>query len=384
MKNKKVIITILLFYACICVFFLLVISKKEIQEPSAVDINDVVQSVKESGLQSDVVREKSQKYGVEVLEQEDTIVVYSNTKEEFHSAKYKIIWTFGLCIGVLVVLNLLYLWYLKHTLIEPFGELNLFARHMAAGNLDLPLKKDKGNAFGEFTESFDLMREQLAKARENERRVNESKKELIASLSHDIKTPLASIKAMAELLTVTSNEEKAKKKLMAISDKADHIQVLVNNLLHSTLEELQELKVEKKEYESTGLANMIKEADDRGLVTSFAIEEGLIYCDPIRLQQVFDNIISNSYKYAGTKIEVESYLEEGNLFVEIRDYGCGVSDMERLLVVNKYYRGKNGEGKSGAGIGLYISRYFMQKMQGDLEILPSRQGFVVQLKFKLV
>ncbi|MDO5292509.1 MAG: HAMP domain-containing sensor histidine kinase [bacterium] len=384
MKNKKLVQILLILYVCFGMFFLLRIKSDEIYEPDMADINDVVQSVKESGITSDVVKEKMDKYGVKVFDQDGAIVVYSDTKSKLSMIKKTIGITFFVLMTVLLLLNIGYVLYLERTLLHPFNELKVFARHVAAGNLDLPLKKDRGNAFGEFTESFDLMREELAKAKENERKLNESKKELIASLSHDIKTPLASIKAMAELLTVACKEEKQRTKLVAISDKVDHIQVLVNNLLHSTLEELKEIKVETEECMSTQLVKMIKEADDRGLVSAISIEDSLVYCDQIRMQQVFDNIISNSYKYANTRIEVESYVEDGYLQIEVRDYGSGVSDMERLLVVKKYYRGKNGEGKSGAGIGLYISQYFMQKMQGDLEILPSKQGFVVGLKLKLV
>ena len=93
-----------------------------------------------------------------------------------------------LCIG-------LYL-YLNHILIRPFRKLKAFALHIARGNLDIPLEMDKHNLFGAFTESFDLMRSELKKAKNAEAKAAEDKKELVAKLSHDIRTPLASIKAV--------------------------------------------------------------------------------------------------------------------------------------------------------------------------------------------
>ena len=85
------------------------------------------------------------------------------------------------------------------TLVKPFRKLEGFAERIAGGNLDIPLEMDRQNLFGAFTESFDLMRAELKKARLAEAEANAGKKELVAKLSHDIKTPVASIKAASEV-----------------------------------------------------------------------------------------------------------------------------------------------------------------------------------------
>jgi len=101
----------------------------------------------------------------------------------------------GILALVYVTLGVVYVWILK-----PFGVMKQFARKIADGDLEFKLSMDKGNYFGAFTESFDLMREELIKARQGEYEANISKKELVAELSHDIKTPVATIKAICELL----------------------------------------------------------------------------------------------------------------------------------------------------------------------------------------
>ena len=83
-----------------------------------------------------------------------------------------------------------------------------FAERIADGNLDIPLKMDRQNLFGAFTESFDIMRTELKKSRIAEANANESKKELVAKLSHDIKTPIASIKAASEVGAALSPDKK--------------------------------------------------------------------------------------------------------------------------------------------------------------------------------
>lgn len=96
-----------------------------------------------------------------------------------------------ICIGYFV--------YLDRAIIKPFQKLEGFAQCVAGGNLDIPLTMDRQNLFGAFTESFDIMRSELRKARMAEAKANASKKELVAKLSHDIKTPVASIKAASEV-----------------------------------------------------------------------------------------------------------------------------------------------------------------------------------------
>jgi signal transduction histidine kinase len=102
------------------------------------------------------------------------------------------------------------------------------------------------------------------------------------------------------------------------------------------------------------------------------------------MSQVIGNIISNSYKYADTDIDI-SYAFNGNfLEMSIRDHGEGVDPEETGFLTNKYYRGKkNSPGKEGSGLGLYISAELMKKMNGQLICISDRKGFEVRLKIPL-
>ncbi len=196
-----------------------------------------------------------------------------------------------------------YLRYFHVTILSPFNRMKDFACHIAAGNLDAPLKMDKNNLFGAFTESLDLMREELNRARENERRADRSKKELVASLSHDIKTPVASIKSATELMLFTTSDTEYREQLEGINAKAEQIDALITNMFHATLEELEALSVTVSEVPSTAIHALIHSADYQRRGKPFEISSCLCLADPIRLSQVFDNIIGNSYKYAETDID---------------------------------------------------------------------------------
>lgn len=189
--------------------------------------------------------------------------------------------------------------------IRPFSTLKAFAAEIAKGNLDFPLPMEKGNFFGAFTESFDIMREELRRARENEYLANVSKKELVAELSHDIKTPVSAIKAVCEVLEIKEKNADTLEKLGIIAAKADTIDHLAGNMFHATLEELEVLKVEPKEERSTLIPDMFKELKYYGDIRlENEIGECLVWMDKLRMEQVINNIVNNSFKYAKTPVTV--------------------------------------------------------------------------------
>lgn len=284
---------------------------------------------------------------------------------------------------LIVIFTIVYYNHLNNQVVKPFNKMKRFAANVAQGNLDVPLDMDKGNVFGEFTESFDLMRDELAASRERERIANESKQELMAQLSHDIKTPVASIVAMTEVMQVTSSDEKQKEKLTRITEKANQIDKLVTDLFNSTLEELEQLKVEISDVSSMDITELLKNSDFKKQIKDFSIPECMVVADKLRLGQVFDNIIFNSYKYADTSIEVDSEIMDGYLCISIADFGQGVSEDELPLIMKKFKRGANATGKTGSGLGLHISAQLVEKMGGRIKCYNRDKGFRVEIKLKL-
>lgn len=278
---------------------------------------------------------------------------------------------------VYVLLGTVYL-----SFVRPFQKLQKFSTEIAKGNLDIPLPMNRHNFFGAFTESFDLMREELKRARESEYAANRSKKELVAELSHDIKTPIATIKAVCEVLQVKEKKEDTLDKIEVIANKAEMIDSLVGNMFHATLEELEVLKVEPEEKSSLLVEEMILEQKYYGeIVLENNIPECLLYFDELRLKQVIDNIIHNAYKYAKTECYVKFMEQEGGVQIQIKDAGDGMPEEELSLAAEKFYRGSNAKGKSGSGLGLYLAKNFMEGMEGGMEFY-NENGFVVNLFLK--
>lgn len=273
--------------------------------------------------------------------------------------------------------------YMHSTMLRPFRKLKGFAERIAGGNLDFPLGMDKRNLFGAFTESFDIMRSELKKARIAEAQAQQSKKELVAKLSHDIKTPVASIKAVSEVGLAVAANEKEKANYTHIISKADQINTLVTNLFTATLEELQQLTVTPTHIESKQVKTMLENADYMHRAAVPDIPECLVYADSSRLQQVFDNIFANSYKYAKTVIIVTAKKADNYIVISIEDYGGGVLHDELSVLKEKFKRGSNAKNTEGAGLGLYISDYFMKEMQGELNIENGEHGLKVTVTLAL-
>lgn len=281
----------------------------------------------------------------------------------------------GICIGYAV--------YMYVTMIRPFRKFKGFAERIAGGNLDIPLEMDKRNLFGAFTESFDIMRSELKKARIAEVQAQQSKKELVAKLSHDIKTPIASIKAVSEVGLAVATNEKEKANYTHIIGKADQINTLVTNLFTATLEELQQITVTPTNIDSKQVKILIENADYLRRAAVPDMPECLVFADSLRLQQIFDNIFANSYKYAKTEIIVTAQKADNYIVISIEDYGGGVPTEELPVLKEKFKRGSNAKNTEGAGLGLYISDYFMREMQGELNIENGEHGLKVTVTLAL-
>ena len=311
------------------------------------------------------------------------IIIFNDSASAIQSHKRTAVIILSVAIVIEAGICAAYGVYLHLCVVKPFRKLKGFAERVAGGNLEVPLEMDRGNMFGAFTESFDIMRSELKKARIAEAQANASKKELVAKLSHDIKTPVASIKAVAEVGQATAESQKSRESYNQIIRKADQINTLVTNLFTATLEELHQLSVSTSDLTSGELKIMLENSDYLSRATIPEIPDCLVRADKLRLQQVFDNIFANSYKYANTQIDVGISRGDGFLLISIEDFGGGVPQEEIAVLKEKFRRGSNSQNLEGAGLGLYISDYFMKEMGGELLIGNGSHGLAVTAAIRL-
>lgn len=311
------------------------------------------------------------------------IIIYNDSIDIFNTQKQIVIIVLTIAITIQCAIFFAFVTYLYLSIVRPFRKLEGFAERVSSGDLDIPLEMDKRNLFGAFTESFDIMRSELKKAHLAEAQARQSKKELVAKLSHDIKTPVASIIAVSEVGVAVTESETDQKRYEQIVSKANQINALVTNLFTATLEELQQLTVTPTNLESKELKTMLENSDYLNRSTIQKIPECLVYADKLRLQQVFDNIYANSYKYAKTDIEVNVTIKENYLFITLEDSGGGVANDELPYIKEKFKRGSNSSKTEGAGLGLFISNYFLKEMHGNLKVENGEKGLKVTVVISL-
>ena len=311
------------------------------------------------------------------------LVLKNTMRDEINKYKKRLFTSVAVISAIQLLILLSCFIYLRKTVIKPFEKMNSFAARIAQGNLDTPLELDRKHIFGSFTEAFDLMRSELRKARAAEKKANDDKKEMVAKLSHDIKTPVASIKSTSELGYELAGSEKIKEKFNQINIKSDQVTALVSNLFNSSINDISEIEVNPFSQPSSLVKELIQNADYRNRASSFEIPECRVYIDRLRLLQAFDNIFMNSYKYGDTDIDVKAFTEQDSLVIFIADHGPGVSDAELPLLKEKYKRGNNTEGKDGAGLGLYLTNYYIEKMNGRLELMNLEPGFGVKIYLRI-
>ena len=261
--------------------------------------------------------------------------------------------------------------YVYAAVLRPFEKMRYFAGRIAKGDLDLPLDQERSNYFGTFTWAFDNMRREILKARSCEREAVENNKTVIATLSHDIKTPIASIRAYAEGLEagLDRSPEKRAAYLAVIMRKCDEVSKLTNDLFLHSLSDLDKLKITAEPFELCGfieaaLSELSTEQNDISFAKPrFTVE---VLADKNRLMQITENLINNARKYAKTNIDVSIIQAEGSVEIHFRDHGTGIPDEDMPFIFDKFYRGRNCGNEQGSGLGLYIVKYIMEQMNGTV------------------
>lgn len=318
-----------------------------------------------------------------------------NAAEESNMKKIIIVIYFATISVIISVFVYIYI-----TILKPFDELQEYADILASGKMDIDFKYKRKNMFGKFTWAFDHMRNEIIRARECEWEAVENNKTVIATLSHDIKTPIASIRGYAEALTMNmdSNMERRIRYAEVIIRKCDEVTKITDDMFTHSLHNLNHLeikqeKVDLKEIIEKTISDVSLGGDINiiGEIIPAVIYNG----DAKRIQQVMENIIENTRKYAPdsqtdicTNIMNTGEIEHLNINSEkvyvlsFQDYGKGIPDEDIPFVFNKFYRGKNVGDKKGAGLGLFIVKYIMNQMDGDVRI-ANNNGLLINLYFKI-
>lgn len=211
---------------------------------------------------------------------------------------------------------------------------------------------------------------------------NEQKK-FISSVSHELRTPLTTIIGYTDMLTRRQvvDPEILNRSLSTINREGHRLLRLVDDLLNVNQFDKIEFDVKKANLDLHALLmdvvdQMQIKSSQNDIEINYKSDENLpeILGDYDRLQQLFINVLHNGIKYSdkGDIIDVVSTREDGNIVVSIRDYGIGISDVEKDRIFNAFYRvdedRARSEGEGGAGLGLYLVKQIVEKHNGTIRV----------------
>lgn len=282
--------------------------------------------------------------------------------------------TVNCILAAMSVLILGVLCYIKWMILSPFDKLKDTPYALSKGNLTAPIKETKNRFFGRFIWGLDLLRENMEQQKERELELQRDRKVLLLSLSHDIKTPLSAIKLYSKALSkgLYTDKEKQNEVTQSIHAKADEIEGYVNQIISASREDFLSLDVHMGEFYLSTLMTKLQVyyREKLALVkTEFVVGEYsdvLLNGDPERSEEVIQNMMENAIKYGdGRRISLDASEEDGCILITVRNSGCTMADTELPHMFESFWRGTNAHKEKGSGLGLYICRQLMRKMNGE-------------------
>ena len=290
-----------------------------------------------------------------------------NNNEEFKHFRVML----NTAIIVFGIITAAVLLYVKSQIVKPFKTMQDMPFELSKGHLTHGLKESKNRFFGRFVWGLDMLRETLEERKLKELELLKEKKTLVLSISHDIKTPLSAIKLYTKALeqTEVNHAEIASK----IDENAVKIETFITDIINASREDFLSITVHEGEFYLSDLVEKLSDYYSDKLCyiqTDWRVGEYdncLINGDMEKCTEALENMIENAVKYGdGKEIAMNFVREENCCLITVSNTGCSLPDNETVHVFESFWRGSNSKTKKGSGLGLYISRQILVKMNGDI------------------
>ena len=280
---------------------------------------------------------------------------------------------------ILVMTSGLITAWINKDIYRPLKELSTAMQHIAEGDFEFRMTNMRQDEMGLLFENYEQMRLQL-KENEEEKEQNEKKsKELVSNISHDLKTPITSIKGYVEGIMdgVADTPEKMDKYIKTIYNKANDMDRLINEL--TTYSGIDSNKIPYhfhilniSDYFSDCVEEVGLDLESRNIsliFTNLVSADTCVVADPEQLKKVINNIISNSVKYMGHDkgvIDIRILDEGESVKVEIEDDGKGIAAKDIGNIFERFYRTDSSRNslQGGSGIGLSIVKKIIEDHGG--------------------
>lgn len=289
--------------------------------------------------------------------------------------------------------------WVSHRILRPIGRLKLAAEQIREGHLEQPVEIRGHDELAELGRAFEEMRRRLHESVQERLKIEENRKQLIAGITHDLKTPVTAILGYVEGLLdkVADNPERLEKYAKTIHAQARDLDRLIDELFLYSKLDLNSVPFRFEDLDLKDFVNRLAEEcrlrlEPEGIRLDVELPEGpaVVRADPEQLKRVFSNVIDNSVKFMD-KEEKRLWIrvapderEEGFVRVDIRDNGTGIDRQDLPRIFERFYRTDSSRSRDGGGngLGLAIARQIV-KAHGGIIWAESELGKGTTISFTL-
>lgn len=273
--------------------------------------------------------------------------------------------------------------FLANDIVKPIKYITDIAEKMAEGDLEVKSMVDTNDEIGKLSDTLNYMSEEILKR-------EEVKNDFISSISHELKTPLTSIKGWA--ITLQYEEDINKNEIVAdglkiIENESDRLYEMLESLLDFSRFLSGDIKLKREEINIDNVVKstykqLLPTADINNIELKLEIEEvGLVNLDKNRLRQILINLLDNAFKFTENGVvKIKLFKEEDKAVIKIIDNGAGIDEKDLPHITEKFYKGETG--KSNAGIGLSVVKEIIDLHKGELDI-KSKVGEGTEITIKI-
>ena len=285
----------------------------------------------------------------------------------------------GSFLGSIAIVSIIGVYVLSRRLIRPISELTLATKAVANDNYTYPLTIERDDEIGELATSFRVMQAQLVHDAE-------ARKAFISNVSHDFQSPLLNIQGYASLLR-KDVADSLKPHAEIIESEAKRLSTLTKQLLLLTSLEQATYPTHFQPFDLTAqlkylLRNLMWRAEEKEIEVSYQLAQVDYNGDAELMYNVWENVLSNAFKYTPPGGAVDVVLEQKAQAIEvtIRDTGIGLSKTQQAQIFDRFYRVDDARKKDGTGLGLAIVDEIVRKHSGEISIeSKEQQGTAVKI-----
>ncbi|MEN1985626.1 sensor histidine kinase [Paenibacillus hubeiensis] len=267
-----------------------------------------------------------------------------------------------------------------------YAELSQTLQSMVEGNRNLKLPvSEQDSVFGGLAQNINKLVEQLELSLQQERAAEESKNELITSVSHDLRTPLTSILGYLYIIEQDRYQDEVEMRYYTsiIYEKSKNLDRLVNELFEYVRTKSPKLSLHKEQVNLTRMlqqlaAQFIPEFKARHMEYRLFLpdSEVWLHADAEKLVRVYENLINNALQYGadGKWIDIQLQEDTSGIRIEVRNYGKPIPPYAIPYVFERFYRADQARTEAGSGLGLAIAKNIVELHQGEIWVESDVSG----------